>query len=90
MIRALSPVPVTGAHDKDATAAQAVAHVVQMPRHLLDGIEPFDRGTLGEDAQAYRAGTITCPEGTAPVTTTDGQTVVVTCKDTTPRPITDL
>jgi hypothetical protein len=90
MIRVLFPLPASGAHDKDATAAQAVAHVVQLPSPLLDGIEPLDRGRLGQDAQAYRAGTITCPEGTAPVTTTDGQTVVVTCKDTTPPPITDL
>jgi hypothetical protein len=90
MIRALSPLPVTGAHDKEATDAQAVAHVVQLPSPLRDGVEALDRGALDRDAQAYRAGTLTCPEGTAPVTTTEGQTVVVTCKDTTPPPITDL
>jgi hypothetical protein len=92
MIRNLSAFFTAGAHDRDLAPSPATpARILELPSPPGDGID-FEgtRGRHDADASAYRAGTITCPEGTTPVTATDGQAVVVTCKDTTPRPITDF
>jgi hypothetical protein len=94
MIRNLPAFSTAGAHERDVAPNREIpARILEFRSPLRDGVD--SESTSGRhggaaDASAYRAGTITCPEGTNPVTSTEGQAVVVTCKDTTPRPITDF
>ena len=92
MIRNLPAFSIAGAHDRDfAPNREMPARILELPAPLEDGVDPESaRSHHDADASAYRAGTVTCLEGTTPVTSTDGQAVVVTCKDTTPRPFTDF
>jgi hypothetical protein len=92
MIRNLPAFFTAGAHDRDfAPNREMPARILELPAPPGDGVDAEGtRHHQDADASAYRAGTITCREGTTPVTSTEGQAVVVTCKDTTPRPITDF
>jgi hypothetical protein len=92
MIRNLPAFSTAGAHDRDfAPNREMPTRILELPGLPGDGVDvEGPRRHQDADASAYRAGTVTCPEGTTPVTSTEGQAVVVTCKDTTPRPFTDF